>query len=74
MGPGSCWQVSLQHKTKSRAITVFCAHPHLCLLLLPSVVRNLSEMELNPSVLTNLGPGSEKHGQVAGKLELRAPS
>lgn len=31
-------------------------------------------MELNPNVLTNLGPGSEKHGQVAGKLELRAPS
>lgn len=31
------------------------------------MARNLSESELNPNVLTNLGSGSEEHGQVAGK-------
>ena len=47
---------------------------HFSVLTLTLVVRNLSEMELNPNVLTHLGSDSGEHGPVSGKPELRVPS
>lgn len=41
------------------ALTLDCVS-----LLLSSMERALSETELNPNVLTNLGSGSKEHGQV----------
>lgn len=47
---------------------------HFSALNLTLVVRNSSEMELNPNVLTHLGSDSGEHGPVSGKPELRVPS
>lgn len=47
---------------------------HFSVLTLTLVVRNLSEMELNPNVLTHLGSDSGERGPVSGKLERCVPS